>query len=160
MPETEQFAIGGLYATRGYTLNNGSVDTGFVLRSEARLPTFPSLGHLESSGFGPVEDVVSPFPFPDVGYGHNYNYDALPGIGERADTTPVGGGGWPRLHAPADPAAWGKCRSCSRRWAGNQPWDAHRPGQDAGFFLKNPFPSSGVTPSLSWRRGGPGEPRP
>lgn len=73
-------------------MNNGSVDTGFVLRSEARLPTFPALGHLESTGFGPVEDVVSPFPFPHVGYGHNYNYDALPGIGERADTTPVGVG--------------------------------------------------------------------
>ncbi|CAO3450652.1 hypothetical protein [Azospirillum argentinense] len=92
LPETEQLAIGGLYATRGYTLNDGSVDTGFVLRNEARLPTFSALGHLGSSGIGALEDTVSPFAFLDVGYGHNHNFDALPGIGERADTTLVGVG--------------------------------------------------------------------
>ncbi|WP_431859131.1 ShlB/FhaC/HecB family hemolysin secretion/activation protein [Azospirillum sp.] len=90
LPETEQLAIGGLYATRGYTLNDGSVDAGFVLRNEVRLPPFAALGRLDGTGIGPVEDAVSPFVFLDVGYGHNYNVGTLRSIGERADTTLVG----------------------------------------------------------------------
>lgn len=90
LPETDQLAIGGLYATRGYTLNDGSVDAGFVLRNEVRLPSFAALGRLGDTGIGPVEDAVSPFVFLDVSHGHNYNYGALQGIGERADTTLVG----------------------------------------------------------------------
>lgn len=90
LPETEQLAIGGLYATRGYTLNDGSVDAGFVLRNEARLPPFALLGHLAGGGADPVEDAVSPFAFLDVAYGHNYNFAVLQRTGERADTTLVG----------------------------------------------------------------------
>ncbi len=90
LPETEQLAIGGLYATRGYTLNDGSVDAGFVLRNEIRLPSFAALGRLGSAGTGAVEDAVSPFVFLDVSHGHNYNFGVLQGIGERADTTLVG----------------------------------------------------------------------
>lgn len=90
LPETEQLAIGGLYATRGYTLNDGSVDAGFVLRNEMRLQPFAALGRLGDTGIGPVEDAVSPFAFLDVGRGHNYNVGALRSIGERADTTLVG----------------------------------------------------------------------
>ncbi|WP_372394323.1 ShlB/FhaC/HecB family hemolysin secretion/activation protein [Azospirillum sp. HJ39] len=90
LPETEQLAIGGLYATRGYTLNDGSVDTGFVLRNEVRVPPFSALGHLGDTGIGPLEDAVSPFAFLDVGHGHNYNIGTLRSIGERADTTLVG----------------------------------------------------------------------
>ncbi|MCW2249060.1 hemolysin activation/secretion protein [Azospirillum fermentarium] len=90
LPETEQLAIGGLYATRGYTLNDGCVDTGFVLRNEVRLPSFAALGRLGAVGGGPVEDAVSPFVFLDASHGHNYNFGALKGIGERADTTLVG----------------------------------------------------------------------
>lgn len=90
LPETEQLAIGGLYATRGYTLNDGSVDTGFVLRNEARLPPFAALGRLGSLGIDPVEDAVSPFAFLDVAFGHNYNFGVLQRAGERADTTLVG----------------------------------------------------------------------
>ncbi len=90
LPETEQLAIGGLYATRGYTLNDGSVDAGFVLRNEMRLQPFTALDRLGGTGIGPVEDAVSPFAFLDVGHGHNYNVGALRSIGERADTTLVG----------------------------------------------------------------------
>ena len=91
LPETEQLAIGGLYGTRGYTLNDGSVDAGFVLRNEVRLPPFAALGHVGGvAGIGPVEDAVSPYAFLDVGHGHNYNMGALQSIGERADTTLVG----------------------------------------------------------------------
>lgn len=90
LPETEQLAIGGLYATRGYTLNDGSVDAGFVLRNEIRVPPFAALGRLGAAGAGPVTDALSPFVFLDASHGHNYNFGALKGIGERADTTLVG----------------------------------------------------------------------
>lgn len=90
LPETEQLAIGGLYATRGYTLNDGSVDAGFVLRNEVRAPSFTALGRLGDTGIGPVEDAVSPFAFLDVGHGHNHALGTLRGIGEKADTTLVG----------------------------------------------------------------------
>ncbi|SMH60757.1 ShlB/FhaC/HecB family hemolysin secretion/activation protein [Azospirillum agricola] len=90
LPETEQLAIGGLYATRGYTLNDGSVDSGFVLRNEVRLPPFAVLGRFGATGIGPVEDAASPFAFLDVGHGHNHNVGTLRSIGERADTTLVG----------------------------------------------------------------------
>ncbi len=90
LPETEQLAIGGLYGTRGYTLNDGSVDAGFVLRNEVRLPTFSALSRFGDSGIARIEDAVSPFAFLDIGYGHNHNVDVLQGIDERADTTLVG----------------------------------------------------------------------
>ncbi|PGH56309.1 polypeptide-transport-associated domain protein [Azospirillum palustre] len=93
LPETEQLALGGYYAARGYTLRDGSADTGFVLRNELRLPVFPVLGAVGVSdmpGVGRVEDAASPFAFLDVAYGHTYNLDALQGVNERADTRLVG----------------------------------------------------------------------
>ncbi|AWB07913.1 ShlB/FhaC/HecB family hemolysin secretion/activation protein (plasmid) [Azospirillum humicireducens] len=93
LPETEQLALGGYYAARGYTLRDGSADTGFVLRNELRLPAFPILGALETAGVpgvGRLEDAAAPFAFLDVAYGHTYNLDALQGVNERADTRLVG----------------------------------------------------------------------
>ncbi|MFP5514897.1 MAG: ShlB/FhaC/HecB family hemolysin secretion/activation protein [Alphaproteobacteria bacterium] len=93
LPETEQLALGGYDAARGYTLRDGSADTGFVLRNELRLPAFPVLGALglaDAPGFGRVEDAASPFAFLDAAYGHTYNLDALQGVNERADSRLVG----------------------------------------------------------------------
>lgn len=95
LPETERLALGGYYAAHGYTLRDGSVDIGFVLRNELRLPAFPVLGALEIAdvpGVGRVEDPMSPFAFVDVAYGHNYILDALQEVNERANTRLVGFG--------------------------------------------------------------------
>ncbi|WP_208948526.1 ShlB/FhaC/HecB family hemolysin secretion/activation protein [Segnochrobactrum spirostomi] len=92
LPDTEQLAIGGYYGTRGYTLDDGSVDAGLVLRDELRLPTFPLLGALglKAPGIGALDDVVSPYAFLDVGYGYNYNLNALQSLEQNANTTLVG----------------------------------------------------------------------
>lgn len=93
LPDTEQLAIGGYYSTRGYTLDDGSVDAGFVLRNELRAPSVPLLGRLglkDLPAIGAAQDTLSPFAFVDVSYGHNYNLDALVGLDEKADTTLVG----------------------------------------------------------------------
>lgn len=94
LPDTEQLAIGGYYGTRGYTLDDGSVDSGFVLRNELRLPVFAALGRLGLNApvVGALQDAVSPYAFVDVGYGHNYNLDALSTLEQNADTTLVGVG--------------------------------------------------------------------
>ncbi len=93
LPDTEQLAIGGFYAARGYTLDDGSVDTGFVLRNELRLPSFPVLGRLGiKDPFGPglVQDALSPFGFLDVAYGHNFNLEGVNSLGQGPNTTLVG----------------------------------------------------------------------
>lgn len=92
LPDTEQLAIGGYYGTRGYTLDDGSVDTGFVLRNELRLPSFAALGRLglKAPPIGAVQDALSPYLFADIGYGHNFNLDTLQSITESADTILVG----------------------------------------------------------------------
>ena len=93
LPDTEQLALGGYYATRGYTLSDGSVDTGFVLRNELRLPVVALLGRADS-GIKGVSDALSPFVFLDVSYGHNFGLDDLDtGEGSGPDTTLVGLGG-------------------------------------------------------------------
>lgn len=90
LPDTEQLAIGGYYAARGYTLSDGSVDAGFALRNELRLPAFPVL----SRPGGPdwlkgVGDAASPYLFLDVAHGHNYGLTgALAAL--NADTTLMG----------------------------------------------------------------------
>lgn len=93
LPDTEQLAIGGFYATRGYTLDDGSVDTGFVLRNELRLPAFPVLGRLglkDPLGPGLVQDALVPFGFLDVAYGHNFNLNGVNSLGQGPNTTLVG----------------------------------------------------------------------
>lgn len=76
LPDTEQISLGGMYATRGYTLDDGNADTGFFWRNELRTPTFPLLSSL---GLPNVTDVVSPFAFLDVGWGHSYGYQGVLG---------------------------------------------------------------------------------
>lgn len=85
LPDTEQLALGGMYAARGYTLNDGSADAGFVLRNELRLGTFALLGRVVAD----PADGASPFAFLDVAYGYNYNAKAVR-PGQRSDVTLVG----------------------------------------------------------------------
>lgn len=92
LPDTEQLAIGGYYATRGYALEDGSVDTGFVMRNELRLPAFAVLAPLglKAPHGGAVPDALSPYLFADIGYGHNFNLDTQSSLGEDANTVLVG----------------------------------------------------------------------
>ncbi|MDR1283959.1 MAG: ShlB/FhaC/HecB family hemolysin secretion/activation protein [Opitutaceae bacterium] len=62
LPDTEQIAPGGFYATRGYQTDDGSADRGFVLRNELRLP---------SVALFPGRDQLSPYFFLDFGYGES-----------------------------------------------------------------------------------------
>ena len=76
LPDTEQISLGGLYATRGYTLDDGSADTGFVWRNELRSPVISPLSLFGVSG---LRDEMSPYAFLDVGWGHNYGWQGLLG---------------------------------------------------------------------------------
>lgn len=77
LPDTERLGLGGLEATRGYGVDDATVDTGLVFRNELRFPSFSLLG---SSGLG-VEDRLSAFLFGDVGYGVNLATGAPTTIG-------------------------------------------------------------------------------
>jgi hemolysin activation/secretion protein len=90
LPDTEQLSLGGIYATRGYTLDDGNVDTGFFWRNELRTPTLPVLSSLGVAG---VHDQLSPFLFVDVGWGHNYGYPSVLGPVSSSNVSMVGVGG-------------------------------------------------------------------
>lgn len=77
LPDTERLGLGGLGATRGYGVDDTTVDTGLVLRNELRFPTFSPLA---SSGLG-VSDSFSGFVFGDLGYGVNLATGATTTIG-------------------------------------------------------------------------------
>lgn len=62
LPETEQMAVGGQGLVRGYSIDDGSFDAGFVVRSELHAPTF-TLGR---DGW---VDGVAPYAFIDIGRG-------------------------------------------------------------------------------------------
>lgn len=100
LPDTEQLALGGVSATRGYSSSDGAVDAGIVLRNEFRLPPF-SLAQLLAgksgagkSGAGArIQDSLSPYAFLDFGYGHNFRSSAATlAAWDREDTTMVGAG--------------------------------------------------------------------
>ncbi len=86
LPDTEQLSLGGFYAVRGYTLEDGSVDVGAVLRNEIRLPAVP----LASALTGGDQDGLVPFLFADLGRGHAFDVSRqgdviLAGIGAGFD---------------------------------------------------------------------------
>lgn len=94
LPDTEQLSLGGLYATRGYSLDDATVDTGVVWRNELRTPTFPLLSALNGGGGQGAEagktaalpsDQVSPFAFFDVSWGRAYGYEGLLGTVPKTD---------------------------------------------------------------------------
>ena len=76
LPDTEQLSLGGLYATRAYTLDDATVDTGFVWRNELRMPAFPLLSTLVDAR---LTDAVSPYAFFDVSWGRLYGYESALG---------------------------------------------------------------------------------
>ncbi|MFG1422820.1 ShlB/FhaC/HecB family hemolysin secretion/activation protein [Roseixanthobacter liquoris] len=87
LPDTEQLSLGGFYATRAYTLDDGTVDTGLVWRNELRTPTFELLPAL---GVGGMSDQVSPYAFLDAGWGRTYGYEGLLGPVGRQDYSLAG----------------------------------------------------------------------
>ncbi len=82
LPDTEQLSLGGLYATRGYTLDDATVDTGLVWRNELRTPTFPLLSAL---GVPSISDQASPYAFLDLSWGRSYGYQGALGAVPRND---------------------------------------------------------------------------
>ncbi|WP_341991148.1 ShlB/FhaC/HecB family hemolysin secretion/activation protein [Azorhizobium sp. AG788] len=89
LPDTEQMSLGGLYATRGYTLDDATADTGLVWRNELRTPTFALLSTLGVKG---ISDQVSPYGFFDLGWGRSYGYEGLLGTVPRNDSSLAGVG--------------------------------------------------------------------
>lgn len=89
LPDTEQQGLGGLSATRGYTLDDAKVDTGAVWRNELRAPTFPLLS---TSGVLGVTDRVSPYAFVDVSWGRAFGYWGVLGPISRHDYSLAGAG--------------------------------------------------------------------
>lgn len=87
LPDTEQISLGGLYATRGYTLDDGNADTGIIWRNELRLPSFALLSNL---GMKNVADELSPYAFADIGWGHNYGWESLLGPVDSFDVNMAG----------------------------------------------------------------------
>lgn len=68
LPDTEQLALGGFYGVRGYTLDDGAVDSGFYWRNELRLPV------IALPGAGGLNGELSPYAFFDYGQGRNINW--------------------------------------------------------------------------------------
>lgn len=89
LPDTEQISLGGMFATRGYTLDDGNADTGFFWRNELRTPTLPGLSALGVAG---ARDQLSPYLFLDVGWGHNYSYQGVIGPVASFDVSMAGVG--------------------------------------------------------------------
>lgn len=75
LPDTEQLALGGLYATRGYRLDDGAVDAGLVVRNELRLPSVAVFAHLKNAA---LIDTLSPFLFFDYGHGRITGFGTPP----------------------------------------------------------------------------------
>jgi hemolysin activation/secretion protein len=66
LPETEQLAIGGLEAVRGYTSEDGAYDRGLIMRSEIGLSAQP----IRRQWF-----AVNPYAFLDAGFGRDLAQD-------------------------------------------------------------------------------------
>jgi len=77
LPDTERLGLGGLGATRGYTVDDVTVDRGLVFRNELRFPTVSLFG---SGAFG-MTDSFSGFIFGDLGYGTDLSTGATTTIG-------------------------------------------------------------------------------
>lgn len=83
LPDVEQITLGGFYATRGYTVDDGNADTGFFWRNELHAPSIaPALGLTKVDS----NALVEPFVFGDLGWGLTYGYNGLLGSVGRSDT--------------------------------------------------------------------------
>jgi hemolysin activation/secretion protein len=65
IPDSQQIALGGQTAVRGYTLDDGAWDDGAVLLDELHAPLLPLVRR------GPAMTSLDPCLFVDVGYGRN-----------------------------------------------------------------------------------------
>ena len=87
LPDSEQAALGGMEAVRGYVADDGSYDSLAVLRNEVLLPGM--------TASGPQSVAAVPFAFVDLGAGENMGggatYAASAGIGGRVSTALVNG---------------------------------------------------------------------
>lgn len=104
LPDTEQLAIGGLEAVRGYASEDGAYDRGIILRSEYGLTDEPVTA-------GPFK--VNPYLFADAAFGTSIAYDvtdtiAGAGIGASVGIGTFGSGsvvlGVPLIDGPANDA--------------------------------------------------------
>jgi hemolysin activation/secretion protein len=80
LPDIERLGLGGMYAVRGYVLEDATVDTGFILRNELRLPAFTPLA---TAGVG-LSDQFSPYVFADLAYGRSIrpqDHEVLASVG-------------------------------------------------------------------------------
>ena len=77
LPDTERLGLGGLGATRGYGVDEATVDAGLVFRNELRFLTISPIG---SSGID-AHDSLSAFVFGDFGYGADLAADSSTMIG-------------------------------------------------------------------------------
>lgn len=75
LPDTEEFALGGLNYVRGYTYDDSTVDSGVVVRDELRLPVTSPLSSIHIL---PVSDTFSPYGFVDYGTGRLYGSALVP----------------------------------------------------------------------------------
>lgn len=66
LPDTERLGLGGYDAVRGYSLNEGTVDSGGFTRIELRAPAQKFLGYT-----GEVDDAFVPFAHFDAGFGRD-----------------------------------------------------------------------------------------
>jgi hemolysin activation/secretion protein len=71
LPDTERLGLGGMYTVRGYVLEDATVDSGFVMRNELRMPDFTPLA---TAGAG-INDQLSPYLFVDMAYGRSIRPD-------------------------------------------------------------------------------------
>ena len=104
LPDTEQLSIGGLDAVRGYASEDGSYDSGLILRTEIGLLASPfSRGILRAQ----------PYAFLDGGIGHDIGFDqtdtfASVGIGASMTIGPGGSAnaviGMPLVDGPVNDA--------------------------------------------------------
>jgi hemolysin activation/secretion protein len=69
LPDTERMSLSGFYMTRGYGIDDATIDSGFVWRNELRLPTFAPLTRLNLG----IRDAFSPFAFFDIGHGRDFS---------------------------------------------------------------------------------------
>jgi hemolysin activation/secretion protein len=65
VPDSQQIALGGQTAVRGYSLDDGAWDDGFVLRDELRAPPIPLVR------LGPVATSLAGRVFVDYGFGRS-----------------------------------------------------------------------------------------
>ncbi len=151
--DTEQLAIGGYYGTRGYTLDDGSVDAGLVLRDELRLPTSRCSARSGSRRRASARSTTSSRPMPSSTSATATITTSMPcRASRRTPTHPGRPRARHRLHAgPQHPSRRARRRRPHQRTR-NRPRNRHRPRTGEYLVLRAsqtrgpPCPSAGSVP--------------